>query len=105
MAVLQVGCGADHSMHQGEVLHAQLWEEQAGSAPPGEVLELPPKRNWPLLPHGLWNNKVARTPQIPELHLQDLAHIQQFSQTERLLVSLGYSLSPSSPFFFPYFNF
>lgn len=31
VAVLQVGRGADHSMHQREVLHAQLWKEQASS--------------------------------------------------------------------------
>lgn len=31
MSVLQIGRGADHSMHQGEVFHAQLWEEQASS--------------------------------------------------------------------------
>ena len=35
VAVLQVGRGADHGMHQGEVLHAQLWGEQASSAIPG----------------------------------------------------------------------
>lgn len=35
VAVLQVGRGADHGMHQGEVLHAQLWGEQASSGTQG----------------------------------------------------------------------
>lgn len=46
VAVLQVGRGADHGMHQGEVLHAQLWGEQASSGVPGRYwVPLPPDRD------------------------------------------------------------
>lgn len=41
VTVLQVGRGADHGMHQGEVLHAQLREEHASSRPPGR-----PRHQW-----------------------------------------------------------